>query len=201
MPSLPRALFALFPAALVSAACGARTALPLDDVEEGPDAGPDSGRDAARDAPRDAAQDGPRDAGRDAPAASLCVPFDAGTGPDAGTCTRSVRVGSVTKSMPSCFVDLAFDVGEIGTLRYACAGGAAELVFSRGTFRGGFDGKRVDVCAGTSFEWSDGCTWESAQRADGDLFPGIFAFSYVEKATSGMRCFPPCSATGTIVVL
>jgi hypothetical protein len=197
--SLVRLVRVLLPLGVVSVACGARTGLSADEV-----APVDAGREAELDPPRDARVEAPVaivDAGRDTGPSLLCTPFDAGSGADAGTCSRSVRVTRVTRSTSTCFVDLAFDVGEIGTLRFACGGGAAEMVFSRGTFRGGYDGQSVDVCAGTTFKWSDGCSWDSAQRALGELGSGELSFTYVEQTTAGSGCSSPCTATGTVEVL
>jgi hypothetical protein len=198
-----RSLFGLvlaFPIVAISAAaCGARTGL-FADEEPISDAGRDVPVVSAGDAARDATLDANPDARPDTGPSRLCVPFDAGPAADAGTCSREVRVIAVTKSSPTCFVDLAFDVGDTGTLRFACGGGQAELSFSRGTFRGGFDGASVDVCAGTTFPWSDGCTWDSAQRAFGELAAGTLSFTYVE-APTGSGCLQPCTATGTLEIV
>lgn len=140
------------------------------------------------------------DVGIDAAPSPICVPFDAGSGADAGTCSRGVRVTSVVKSSATCFVDLAFEVGEIGELRYGCGGGSASMVFSRGTFVGGYDGTNLDVCAGTTFPWSDGCTWDSAQRAFGNMSTGALTFTYTEAPRPGAGCLNPCTATGTVEV-
>lgn len=102
--------------------------------------------------------------------------------PDGGlrgaTCSRNLRVLDLRRSSPICFVDVVVSVGQTGTLTYDCAGGGAIVDFGRATFRGAFDGARVDVCIGTSLR-----------------------FDYVESPAPGQRgCLTPCTATATIAV-
>ena len=190
--------------ALLVGACGARTAIdvpfdvafdvagddasaaPLDAATPPPDAAPD---DVAR--PRDAE---PR------PPSATCVPPDAGAAGPA--CTRSVVVQTLTRSSPTCFVDVVVAVGQTGTLTLACAGdGEASIAFGSRSFAGAVVGGAIMVCTGTQFDWSDGCVWTSAQTVQGDVASGTLSFDYVEAPKPGQSsCAAPCTAHGTIAV-
>jgi hypothetical protein len=182
-------------AVLLGVACGARTGLGV--LEPDADAGPDAS--VRRDAGRDAARDAP-DAEPDVVVAPLCNPNAGPVG--ANACTRTLKVVSITKSMPSCFVDLVAQPGDNGTLLYDCTPkGNARVIFADPrVFIGTFDGTGVDVCTGTVFPWSDGCTWRSSQRIMGDPKSGTLSFTYTEEPAQGTGCEPPCTATGVISV-
>src|SRR5262249_10277426 len=139
-----------FVSSLVIAACGARTGL-LTEEPANNDAGApfDSGR------PHDAGRDAPRDVSPDVLVLDpICVVPDGGVRD--GACTKVLTVLDLQRSMPSCFVDVVIAVGQTGTLTYDCAGGGALVQFGNATFRGSFNGARLDVCIGTSFDWQDG---------------------------------------------
>jgi hypothetical protein len=197
MPNAVKGAMVLLGASLV-AACGARTSLPSsDDSPLVADAGV---VDAAQDAIADAAHDGSREA----------EPFDAGpppeicTPPEGGvaltTCQRSLVVTSLLRSNPRCFVDAVVAVGQQGLLIYPCnADGPATITFGTRGFTGAYIGGVVDVCTGTTFPWSDGCQWTSAQRIVGPLASGALAFTYAEAPAQGQSaCLRPCSAQGTL---
>ncbi len=118
-------------------------------------------------------------------------------------CTVDVHVGAITPSMGTCFVDTVVHEGDDGFVNFACNGDPstwAGAKFAKGEFLGSVKGTIVDVCTGTTFPWSDGCTWASAQRITGDLDSGTLSFTYEETPIEGGPCEPPCSAQGTILV-
>jgi len=179
------------------AACGARTELYAPEEEDA------SVLDAAHDAPHDARdEDAIVDAGiEDAPLPSpLCATFD-GAAPTK-ICTDDVHVGFIDVSMSTCFVDLVIQFGQDGFVNFACDGQSqwANAKFPDGGFVGTIEGSTVDLCTGTVFPWSDGCTWASAQRITGDLDSGTLQFTYEETPIEGGPCETPCSAQGTILV-
>jgi hypothetical protein len=187
--------------AIVSCGCGARTELGAPIAEDA------SVHDARPDA-HDAGSDVALDVGSDAPPSSpLCAATDAG--PPAHICSVSVRVGAITPSMATCFVDTVVHEGDVGTVRYACQDAPslwAVADFDGGEFVGTVKDDSVgvkellDLCTGTTFPWSDGCTWASAQRITGGIMAGKLSFTYEEQPIQGTGCEPPCSATGTLIV-
>jgi len=185
---------------LLVAACGARTD-PGSRALEPDDAGPDASvHDAGRDATRDAPQDSPPDPLVDASGPAMCVVADAGGPPFPDACGMSAKMTSFTPSSSTCFVDVAVKLGEAGALTFFCQGGHASANFGHGEFLGNYTGKTFDVCIGTTFSYSDGCTWKSAQRITGDPASGHLAFSYEEAPVGGTSCASPCSATGVITL-
>jgi hypothetical protein len=186
--------------ALVLLACGGRTALdadtsPLDAsvADAHPDAVPDA--DASSDARGDA-----RDAAPDAPPSAVCDARDAGPG-DGTVCRHTLTVTDLTRSSPTCFVDTGFVLGATGTLQTPCTGsGPATVTLGGHVFSGVFVEGSVDVCAGTTFVWDDGCTWTSAQHLFGDPASGTLAFTYAEAPQSGGVCASPCTAQATFRV-
>jgi len=182
-------------------ACGARTELgaPIGADASVADAHP------KHDAAPDVAQ--PIDAAPDVPSSPLCAAQDAG--PPVDICTVSVRVGAIVPSMSTCFVDTIVHEGDVGTVRYACQDAPSNWAvadFDGGEFVGTATDDStgvkeiVDVCTGTTFTWSDGCTWASAQRISGGIQTGELSFSYDEEPIDGGPCEPPCTATATLIV-
>lgn len=188
----------------VVAACGARTELLLvDEIIDEPDDTDGSTRDAGTDArPRDASSETlpPRDAALDVPRSSRCDIADAGSPPFPDACGHSLRVVSLKPSSPSCFLDLAIKQGSVGAMTVFCKGGYASADFGKGMFQGTFDQGIVSMCIGTTFPYTDGCTWSTAQRISGSVASGTLTFEYAEAPTSGTNCASPCSATGIIEV-
>lgn len=186
---------------LVVAACGARTGLGAV-ADDGTATVPPPGGGDASSGPRPPPP--PADAGADVgpdvltPPSPICVAPDGGLG--ATTCRRTLRVLAITKSSLSCFVDTIVKDGDRGTLVFDCDGGGAEIQFGAHTMTGSFDGRRVDTCTGTAFDFSDGCRWNSAQRIQGDLTQQL-RFDYAESPAPGERgCLSPCSASAVVVV-
>jgi hypothetical protein len=189
-------------ALLLMTACGARTD-PGGHALEPEDAGFDASvQDATRDAPKDAQRDSPPDSPPliDASGPALCVVADAGGPPFPTACGVSAKMTSFTLSSPSCFVDVAVKLAEPGAITFFCDGGYASANFGHGDFLGNFTGKTYDVCIGTTFIYSDGCTWKSAQRITGDPASGHLTFTYEEAPVSGTGCASPCNATGVITL-
>lgn len=198
-----RLAVALGTLSFIMAACGARTALPL--IDEPDDIDASVLRDASTDARlRDASGDtaSPRDAGLDGvkPPSSRCDIADAGSPPFPDACGHSLRVLSLEPSSATCFLDLAISQGSVGAMTVFCNGGYASADFGKGTFKGTFDQGAVSMCIGTTFTYSDGCTWQTAQRISGTLASGTLAFEYAEAPIQGTKCASPCSATGTLEV-
>lgn len=197
---------AAFCALSLLAACGARTDLDVDDgsgeVIDEPGSLDASAHDASSDV-RDASSDVPvpRDAGGDATKpSSRCEIADAGSPPFPAACGHSLRVVRLTPSRATCFLDLAITQGSVGAMTVLCNGGYASADFGKGIFEGSFARGDVSMCIGTTFTYSDGCTWQSAQRISGTLASGTLAFEYAEAPIKGTGCAPACSATGTIEV-
>ncbi len=185
----------------LATACGARSEL---GVPETGDATATSN--AAHDAGLDAASDAERDAAQDVVASPLCVSVDSGF--PQSVASRGVHVGHITLSMASCFVDTVIHEGNAGDIDYAFNGdpstwAIADFATDAGVwpgaeFRGSIHGNVIDVCTGTTFPWSDGCTWATAQRITGDVTSTALTFTYEEQPIVGTGCEPPCSATGPI---
>lgn len=175
--------------------CGSRTALPAPEEEFDEDASIDG---SIR----------KRDAGRDAPIADVieelvydptCV-ADAGP-PGAAACKATLHVMAFQKSMPSCFVDVVAMEGDTAALSYDCTPtGNARVVVNGKTFAGTYDGKTLDVCTGTTFPWSDGCQWRSAQHFRGDPKGGTLTFTYSEMPYQGTNCQSPCQASALVKI-
>lgn len=132
---------------------------------------------------------------------TVCSPpkgLAANTGP---TCTRIVTLSSITKRA-SCFVDTVAREGDQGTLTYPCEGdGEATLSFGNRSFSGASlgGGGNVNVCTGTEYPWSDGCSWTSAQRVTGSVASGTLRFTYGEAPKAGeLNCAGSCTATATV---
>ena len=131
---------------------------------------------------------------------SVCNPGH--VGPSSGPmCTRSVTLGAISKR-ESCYVDTVAQPGDTGTLTYPCEGdGEATLSFGNRTFSGAVVSGKVDVCTGTEYPFSDGCTWSSAQRISGNVDGSSLRFTYGEapKPKAGQQsCAEACGATATL---
>ena len=152
---------------------------------------------------------GSRDAGAvDAGTVDAGIPTScrSATGPTMNMpCSARVRVLSLVPTMPTCFVDTPFQVGSVGELRWDCGGptGGADLAFDAGRFVGSFSQGLVDVCFGSTFDWSDGCTWTSAQTIRGAPVAGTrLSMTYGEAPLPGQQgCVVPCAARGELEVL
>jgi hypothetical protein len=135
----------------------------------------------------------------------LCRVPDGG-GSDGGACTRTLLVGPLALSSPSCWTDSAVSEGEVGTLVYDCGGGAASATFGSRTFVGAVaavdgSGDFLDLCIGTEFDWSDGCHWHSAQHLVGSIASGALSFGYAESPDPGeVGCASSCKASATVTV-
>jgi hypothetical protein len=129
---------------------------------------------------------------------SICAPpkGGAGRGPK---CQRKVVITSIS-TRPSCFVDTVAKSGDTGTLTFPCDGdGEATLTFGTRSFAGADVGGKVNVCTGTEYPWSDGCTWTSAQRVTGSITSGTLDFTYGEAPRPGQNnCARACDAHGTV---
>jgi len=106
---------------------------------------------------------------------------------EATACTviAHVAVSEVSLSSPSCYVDTLIRENASGVL-LRCPSGAA-IEFNNATFLGtlGSNGD-VDVCTGTKFPFTDGCTWQSTQRIRGPS--SHMVFQYKETPIEGRGC-------------
>lgn len=130
---------------------------------------------------------------------AVCMPPDAAVTPGR-MCQRRLRVRSLSLSSANCWVDAAVSAGAFGTLVWACDGGPASLAFERTTFRGvaQADGA-LELCTGTTFHWSDGCDWTSAQFIVGRVSDSTLSFTYAEAPAPGQRgCASPCTAVAVL---
>ena len=150
------------------------------------------------------------DAGRsfDAGVADAGVPTSCANAPGPQTtqrCSQKLRFLSVTRSMPSCFVDVRMDLGDEGVLEWDCGTtmGRAEVRFPRARFTGVVSGDLLEVCFGSEFDWTDGCRWTSAQALRGRLTAGAtIRLTYSEAPLPGqLGCVVPCSASGEVLNL
>jgi hypothetical protein len=117
-------------------------------------------------------------------------------GPAEQICTARVVVRQ-TEGASGCFIDERVTQAP-GVLRYPCAGGPATATFGANVFAGtvGPDGA-VNLALRTTFHFSDGCDWQSAQSITGALASRHLTFSYQESPVAGQRgCARPCRATG-----
>ncbi len=143
------------------------------------------------------------DTGADVVPSPLCAVVDGGV--PQSVCTANVHVVNVAPSSVTCYVDTVIHTGDNGTVSYACNGSSSNWAvadFGAGVeFTGSVhDGTVLDLCTGTTFPFSDGCTWASAQRITGDVASGTLSFTYEEQPIAGTGCLSPCSASGTILV-
>jgi hypothetical protein len=118
---------------------------------------------------------------------------------DAGACSARLRVGAVTPS-PGCWVDEKVSQ-RTGTLSYACGGGAASTQLGV-EFAGMVSAsEQVEIAATTTFQWSDGCTWQSEQHITGRLASGSLRYAYREAPIAGQNCMPAhCTASAKVTV-
>ena len=132
---------------------------------------------------------------------SVCNPGH--VGPSSGPmCTKRVTLGQIAKR-DSCYVDTVAQPGDVGTLSYPCEGdGEATLSFGTKTFSGAVVSGKVDVCTGTEYPFSDGCTWSSAQRVSGRVDGVSLTFTYGEAPKKGQpaqqSCAQACGASATL---
>lgn len=159
----------------------------------------DAASDAATDVQLDAEGGAPGDAVWDLPPSrAMCATVDAGAG-GGPTCERRLRVLSLTVQ-PGCWVDVSISVGQVGTLSWPCEGGVGSVAFGAMAFRGVvLPGGGIELCAGTQFDWSDGCHWTSAQYVTGRLADPRVTFTYAEAPAPGQAgCAPSCSASAEL---
>lgn len=154
--------------------------------------------------PKDTAPPAPSKAkgsgGKDTVSTSPSVCNAARVGPSQGPiCHRTVTFGAIRKA-DSCFVDTVAQTGEQGDLAYPCSGdGEATLSFGSKTFAGAVVGGKLDVCTGTEYPFSDGCTWSSAQHVSGAVTSGALTFQYGEAPKGGAQgCAMACGATAPV---
>ncbi len=148
--------------------------------------------------PADAAPP-PMDAGSFDGGSPLCNGVGGDLGPS--PCMATLTAGTITANNPGCYVDVEVMSGQTGTLSYACGGGGISAAIGGNVLLGAFSDGDVDMCFGTTFQFSDGCTWESAQTITGSLASGVLQFSYVEQPAPGQfGCDSPCTASGTLTV-
>lgn len=184
---------------LLVVGCGSRTALIAPEIDDDEDASVViDGSVRKRDASTKDAIDDPIDEPVFDP---MCV-ADAGP-PSTSACHATLHVMAIQKSMPSCFVDVVAMEGDTASLDYDCMpSGNARVVVNGKTFVGTYDEKTktLDVCTGTTFPWSDGCQWRSAQHFRGDPKSGFLTFTYSEMPYQGMGCQPPCQAFAQVKI-
>jgi hypothetical protein len=129
------------------------------------------------------------------------APADGGAPDGAAICHRVLRVGPVTPTPSTCWIDER--VGKkTAPLTYPCAGGAAAADFGT-RFEGTADSSgNLRLEATTTFHWSgDGCTWQSTQRIGGNLGAGELVYAYEERPVEGSGCAPAkCTARAAVRV-
>ncbi len=137
----------------------------------------------------------------DAGKATCAAPPDAGSAPFPNACGHDLKVVSITPSSTTCFLDLKLAPGTNGALTVFCDGGySAAFLGSGAMFEGNFQNGVVEVCRSTTFDYSDGCTWASAQRIQGNVASGTLTFEYAEAPIKGTHCASPCTASGVVAV-
>lgn len=148
------------------------------------------------------------DGGNDAGPVDAGVPTSCTNTPGPQTaqrCRQRLRFTSLSRSMPSCFIDVRMNVGEEGVLEWDCGTlmGRAEVRFPQARFTGVVNGDLLDVCFGSDFDWTDGCKWTSAQALRGALGTGrTLRLTYSEAPVPGqLGCVVPCSASGEVLDL
>ena len=124
---------------------------------------------------------------------------DAHDAGDAG-CAVTLSVGTIVPTPSSCWIDQKVS-NVTTTLSWDCKTGAAEADFDV-PFEGTVDPNgNVSIQATTTFPWSDGCTWESAQVIAGQLSSKALTYSYSEHPIQGTSCAPDyCKSTATVSV-
>ncbi len=112
---------------------------------------------------------------------------------DTSRCTlmARLRVGHVSLSSASCYVDARVREGEEGRLLQCPEGAVA--AFSRGAFGGTLATNTVNVCLRTQFPFNDGCTWETMQSVRGSGSSLVFA--YVERPITGQASGQSCASS------
>jgi hypothetical protein len=116
------------------------------------------------------------------------------------TCQATLTVVEI--NYPSyCWVDVP-PVGSSDTVSFPCLGSDVRIVFEDIEFTGAVTGCWIEMHARTTFPWSDGCDWETAQSIVGDLVSGsLLDYEYREAPIPGETgCASPCAATGAIRV-
>lgn len=121
-----------------------------------------------------------------APAAP--APVDAGAAPCLVRLTAQRPINTA-----SCIVNDRLARWQ-GVLRYACGGGDAEALFGDGRFAGTVEQGVVNVALIGQFHFTDGCSWRSEQRLEGELGSGVLRYRYDEAPLPGQKdCEDACS--------
>ncbi len=109
-------------------------------------------------------------------------------------------MGTITPTPGTCWIDEKVS-NHTTPLTWDCVTGAAEADFEV-PFTGHVDkGGGVVIEAMTTFDWSDGCTWQSTQSIAGDLTTKSLDYSYSEHPISGSNCDPAyCTSKAAVVV-
>ena len=116
-------------------------------------------------------------------------------------CPTRAKASTVITSAADCWVDEKIS-GKRGVLKYTCGkDGPASISFGGKVFSGRARKGWMDIHLRTTFNWQDGCKWETIQRIQGKLSGGTLSYSYTERPLKGQRgCFNPCSASASIKV-
>jgi len=116
------------------------------------------------------------------------------------TCEATLTVVDIDYPS-SCWVDVP-PAGASDTVSFPCLGSEVRIVFEHIEFTGEVTGCWIEMHARTTFPWSDGCDWETAQSIVGDFLPGsLLDYEYREAPMPGQTgCDPSCEAAGVIRV-
>jgi len=116
------------------------------------------------------------------------------------TCEATLTVVEIDYPS-SCWVDVP-PVGASDTVSFPCLGSDVRILFEDIVFTGTVTACWIEMHARTTFPWSDGCEWETAQSIVGELLPGsLLHYEYRESPITGETgCAPSCAATGAIRV-
>jgi hypothetical protein len=131
------------------------------------------------------------------PTDAMCVPH--GVSLSGCRTIAHVRIGPITPSRSSCYVDTIVRTGGEGEL-LACPDNAV-IRMENGNFIGAINDDRIDTCTSTTFHFTDGCDWRSIQRISGSTKLGMY-FTYREGPVSGDQCASSsCTARGRVEIL
>lgn len=113
---------------------------------------------------------------------------------DGELCTATLQVSSMWVTSSSCYLDEEVS-RHVGVVTYPCAGGDAVAYFGDQVFTGWVEKGQVFLSSETTYDFIDGCTWDSHQYITGSLKGGDLRFSYTEAPRKGQcGCGIACSA-------
>ncbi|MFO0652005.1 MAG: hypothetical protein U0326_37645 [Polyangiales bacterium] len=135
-----------------------------------------------------------------ATATSAPVAYSAPPPVVAAGCSATIAVAPV-HTRAGCEIDERVSA-QSTTVTFPCGGGPAQATFSDAAFGGSVTAEgAVELSLRTTFDFRDGCHWETKQEIRGVLASGALEYTYVERPLPGQqRCARGCEAAASVRV-